>query len=259
MHLPPSYLHEPGRRYPVLYVQDGQNAFSSAGPGVAYGWGNWELDIAADQLCRENRMREVILVTVDCTSSRYREYRGPVAANQENQKYEAYRDFLIHELKPGIDKEYRTLADPANSALIGSSMGGICSVAIAWERPDVFGQAASLSGAFQVENKYFLRHVLRRYSGPVKPLRIYLDSGDCDYSGGDDGLNETMAVAAEFKRIGWNENNLHHFIDPRLTAEQLTPFHLPEDKFREAQASQHNELYWRLRAWRPLCWMFPKV
>src|SRR5205823_3553174 len=101
IYLPRSYFKEPPRRYPVLYLHDGQNVFSSAGTDCCFGWGSWD-----------------------------------------------------------IDKKFRTLPKPQNTGIMGSSLGGICSLAIAWENPKVFGLAASLSGSFQVERSYFLTNVL---------------------------------------------------------------------------------------------------
>jgi predicted alpha/beta superfamily hydrolase len=274
IYTPPSYDREPARRYPVLYVHDGQNAFTTVGTNVAFGWGNWELDRTVNSLCAAGRLREIILVAVDCSAERYQDYRGPAypwpeaelkelkqrpPATGDNSRYEKYQRFLIEELKPKIDREYRTLSDASNTGVLGSSMGGICSLALAWERPDVFGKAASLSGAFQVEKTNFLSNVLRPYRGRPKPVRVYLDSGTCDYSGGDDGRSQTDAVAAELRRIGWKDGaGLSHFVDERpLTPAQLEQSGLRRDKWAEAQRSQHNEFYWRLRAWRALTFLFP--
>ncbi len=257
VYLPPGY--ETGQdRFPVLYVHDGQNAFSTAGPHAAFGWGNWELDKTADRLIAEKKMRPIIIVAIDCSASRYREYRGPIPAPQDNKGFERYSRFLIDELKPHIDREYRTLPEPAHTGLMGSSMGGICSVTLAWEHPNVFGLAASLSASFEVEKQFFLNQILSNYTAGPKPLRLYLDSGTVDYTGGDDGAKQTAAVAAQMERIGWKRgNNLLHFVDRPLTAAELGPFHLAEGKLKEAQRSQHNELYWRLRAWRALTFLFP--
>ena len=203
-------------------------------------------------------MRPIIMVAIDCSASRYREYRGPIAAGSDNRAYDRYARFLIAEVKPRIDRDYRTLAGPEHTGLLGSSMGGICSLALAWQNPETFGLAASLSGAFQVEKQHFLEKVLGSPIVKKKPIRIYLDSGTSDYTGGDDGLKQTEAVANELKRIGWKtEKDLLHFVDRPLTADELKPFDLPPDKFKEAQRSQHNELYWRLRAWRALTFLFP--
>ena len=258
IYVPPGYDESKSIRYPVLYVQDGQNAFTTAGPHAAFGWGNWELDKTAGRLIARGEMRPIIMVAIDCGASRYREYRGPIRAGGENRAYERYTRFLMEELKPKIDRDYRTLPGSANNGLLGSSMGGICSVALAWGHPEIFGLAASLSGAFQVESNYFQSEIVGNFKGPKKPIRIYLDSGISDYSGGDDGLKNTEALARELTRIGWKQGeDLLHFVDQPLTAEQLEPFDLPADKFKEAQRSQHNELYWRLRAWRALTFLFP--
>ncbi|HAV62931.1 MAG TPA: hypothetical protein DCY13_11270 [Verrucomicrobiales bacterium] len=255
--LPPSYDAAADRRFPVLYLHDGQNVLSSAGPHVAFGWGNWEVDKSVERLAAEGRMREIILVAIDNTRQRFPEYRGP-SAGGEDSVYQAYRRFLIEELKPMIDRRYRTLPDAANTGVMGSSLGGIVSLALAWDRPDVFGLAASVSGAFQVEQKHFLGHVLKTHRDGPKPFRIYLDSG-ISSGRGDDGRTNTLAVANELRRIGWVDgvNLKHHLDEVPLTAEQLAPFNLPPDKLKEAQTAQHNELYWRLRVWRPLEFLFP--
>jgi predicted alpha/beta superfamily hydrolase len=262
--LPASYWHESSRHYPVVYLHDGQNVFASAGANCCFGWGSWEVDRTAERLAAEGRMREVILVAIDNSRFRYQEYRGPAAAakgeaERERSRYDHYAAFLTKELKPLIDKEYRTLKDPRNTAVLGSSMGGLCSIALAWEFPRTFGAAASLSGAFQVEKRYFLEKVLKAYRGRVKPLRIYLDSGTIDFTGDDDGRRHTVAVADELRRIGWKDGkNLAHMVHEHLYSDyELEKIGLPRHKWKEAQASQHNEFYWRERVWRALEFLFP--
>ncbi len=272
--VPPSYEREPGRRFPVLYLHDGQNTFTTVGTNVAFGWGNWELDKTATELANAGKMQEIIMVAVDCGAERYLDYRGPAyhyleselqgmkrqpQAPGDNSRYEKYTRFLIEELKPKIDREYRTLAEATNTGVMGSSMGGVCSLALAWEHPETFGKAASLSGAFQVERTNFLSNVLLAYRGKPTPIRIYLDSGTMDYSGGDDGRQGTDAVAAQLRRIGWKEGkDLEHFVDLQpLTDAELEKAGLRPDKWKEAKTSQHNEFCWRLRAWRPLVFLFP--
>src|SRR4051794_37639739 len=94
VYLPPNYENST-ERYPVLYVHDGQNAFSSAGAHAAFGWGNWELDKTADRLIGEHKIRPLIIVAIDCSASRYRDYRGPVPGNLNNNPYHRYSRFLI--------------------------------------------------------------------------------------------------------------------------------------------------------------------
>lgn len=270
LYLPASYDKQSTKRYPVLYVHDGQNVFSTAGTNIAFGWGSWELDKTVDRLSQEGTLQEIIMVAVDNSPERYADYcgrvsskTGPAVMNEvsggKETAFEKYANFLIHELKPKIDREYRTLSGPENTGVMGSSLGGICSVALGWEHPEVFGKAASLSGAFQVDHTNFLKNVLRKYQGKPKPVRIYLDSGTIDFTGGDDGRALTAEVVAELKRMGW-ENQLMHYVDTKpLTTTQLEKSGLRRDKWPEAGCSQHNEFYWKLRSERPLRFLFPKA
>jgi enterochelin esterase-like enzyme len=261
IYLPPSYPTQPQRRYPVLYLQDGQNVFSSAGTNAAFGWGSWQLDRTVDALCRAGKMQEIIMVAVDNSFARLEEYNGRHHGPEEtapDTAFEIYEAFLIMELKPQIDREYRTLPDAAHTAVVGSSLGGLCSLALAWDHPEIFGGAVSLSGAFQVDRTNFLNGVLKNYQGKAKPFRVYLDSGSVDFTGGDDGHALTRQVAAELRRIGWSKKNLKLYFDAKpLTPAKLRRTGLRHDKWAEAQTSQHNEFYWRLRAWRALTFLFP--
>jgi enterochelin esterase-like enzyme len=278
IYLPPTYDRNFSRRFPVLYVHDGQNVFSSAGMDCCFGWGNWELDRSVDRLCAEGRMREIIIVAVDNSRSRYKEYRGrlhaeerprrlkakkpaPVAPTNtpDNVNFDAYANFLVKELKPRIDQEFRTLKTAANTGVLGSSLGGICSLSLAWEFPRVFGRAASLSGSFQIERRNFIEQVLRPYDAKPKALRLYLDSGTVDFTGDDDGRKLTGSIVTELRRIGWkDEKNLRHFTDSaRASEHEMEQAGLRRDKWGEAQKSQHNEFYWRLRVWRALEFLFP--
>jgi predicted alpha/beta superfamily hydrolase len=260
IYLPASYEGSAERKFPVLYLHDGQNVFSFAGANVGFGWGSWELDKTADALSRNGKLPEIIMVAVDNSGlGRYAEYCGahrPEGATT-NTPFENYAAFLIQELKPRIDKNYRTHSEPAQAGVMGSSMGGICSVVLAWEHPEVFGSAASLSGAFTVEKTNFLQNVLKPCSSKSGKARIYLDSGVCDFMGGDDGRSLTEAVAGEFRRLGWGDELLHYTDLKPLSEEALGKSGLRRDKWEEAQRSQHNEFYWRLRAWRPLTFLFP--
>ena len=116
-------------------------------------------------------------------------------------------------------------------------MGGVCSVALGWQAPTVFGLAASLSGAFQVERRTFLLRILRRYHGRPKALRVYLDSGTTDYSGGDDGRVATITLRDGLVEKGWVLGaDLQHVI---------------------GQGHSHSEDYWRARLPGALRWLFP--
>jgi enterochelin esterase-like enzyme len=264
VYLPASYQMDPRRRYPVLYVQDGQNIFSSAGTNCAFGWGGWQLDKTADELSRAGKMQEIIMVAVDNSVNRLDEYDGRLNSSQAGTvttntttAFQNYAAFLITELKPRIDREYRTRPDPANTGLMGSSLGGFASLTLAWNHPDVFGRTACLSGSFQIARTNFLNETLRNYRGTPKPFQIYLDSGTLDFTGGDDNRALTAQAAAELRRIGWNINLMLYVYEKPLTPEAMSKAGLRRDKWNEALTSQHNEFYWRLRAWRALVFLFP--
>jgi predicted alpha/beta superfamily hydrolase len=261
IYLPASYGKQSDRRFPVLYLHDGQNVFSTAGTNTAFGWGSWELDKTVDQLCHDGKMQEIIMVAVDNSAARYAEYCGKTSApsSATNTAFESYAAFLMEELKPRVDREYRTQPEPANTGTMGSSLGGICSMALAWQHPEVFGRAASLSGAFQVERTNFLKQVLQTYHGKPKPVRLYLDSGMIDFTGGDDGCALTREVSKQFSRIGWKIDLMHYIDTKPLTISELKRCDLRQDKWSEAQSSQHNEFYWRFRSWRALTFLFPSV
>jgi predicted alpha/beta superfamily hydrolase len=260
IYLPPYYDGSPRKRYPVLYVHDGQNVFSSAGPGACYGWGSWDLDGTVNRLVEAKKMREIIMVSIDNGRYRYQEYRGP-AAYSVATRFSQYSQFIARELKPRIDAEFRTMPKPAYTGLLGSSLGGICSIAMAWEHSDVFGLAGSLSGSFQVEKHCFLKKVLASYKRPRKAIRFYLDSGVMDFDGDDDGRQDTEAVANELRRIGWKDNvNLKHHVDAApLNEQELERAGVPNYKWGDALQSQHNEFYWRIRAWRALTFLYPPL
>jgi enterochelin esterase-like enzyme len=260
VYIPPSYRTNPLRRYPVLYMHDGQNAFSSP-TGTTFGWGSWELDLTVDALCHARRMQEVIMVAVDSSPARLEEYNGQrrlQGGSRARTAFEKYEAFLTSELKPLMDREYHTLPKAECTAVMGSSMGGLCSLVLAWDHPETFGGVASLSGAFPADLPNLLDDAMGRYNGPRKPFRVYLDSGVAGPMGGDDGRFGTERVAAELRRMGWTTDDLEWFVDKRLLSPaQLKKSGLSRTKWAEAKASQHNELYWRRRVWRALTFLFP--
>ena len=201
--LPPSYADSPERRYPVLYMHDGQQIFDPA----TSTWGqDWEVDEWCDSLMRAGSMREVIVVGIYCTPERREEYSTLHGADD-------YTRFVIEELKPMIDDRYRTLPDRAHTAVAGSSMGGGISFHMAWTRPDVFSQAACLSPAFTYEQDPILMQRVRDCT--ERPdLRLYL------YCGEADDLerilvNDLYLMKAALAGIGWTEGpDLMIEIDP---------------------------------------------
>src|ERR1035437_8872527 len=130
--LPPSYDIAKQKRYPVLYAHDGQNLFdpSTSAFGI-----DWQLDETADSLIQQGKIKEIIIVGIYNTRGRMKEY-------YTGNTGESYMKFVVKDLKPFIDKTYRTLPDRKNTATIGSSAGGLVSFMLVWEYNDVFSRAA---------------------------------------------------------------------------------------------------------------------
>lgn len=139
------------KTYPVLYMHDGQNLFSEH--TAAYG--EWGVDEALDSLTSRTR-KEVIIVAVDhgekTRINEYTPYDHPEFGKGEGKQYV---EFLVNTLKPFIDKNYRTMRDPANTFVAGSSMGGLISMYAITKYPNVFGAAGVFSPAFWVAPAIF--------------------------------------------------------------------------------------------------------
>lgn len=159
--LPPGYHENLLKRYPVLYMHDGHNLFFKE---EAFVGNTWRTDEILNLLDKMNAIEEVIVVGI-FPNDRMTEYTQP--------GYEDYGRFLAEKLKPVIDQKYRTLPEPANTAVMGSSLGGVVSFYLGWERPDVFGKVACLSSTFGYHDD-----LLERVSAePKRNIQIYLDSG----------------------------------------------------------------------------------
>src|SRR5947208_4202659 len=159
--LPPGYYENTLKKYPVLYMHDGHNLFFKE---EAFVGNTWRADEVLTMLDKMNAIEEVIVVGIH-PNDRMSEYTLP--------GYEEYGRFLVETLKPLIDAKYRALGGRANTAVMGSSLGGVVSFSLGWQWPDVFGKVACLSSTFT-----FRDDLLKRISLEAKrKIRIYLDSG----------------------------------------------------------------------------------
>ncbi|MEB8327769.1 alpha/beta hydrolase-fold protein [Flavobacteriaceae bacterium KMM 6897] len=143
IYLPPGY-YESDLSYPVLYMQDGQNLFDDA---TAYA-GEWGVDESLNALA-VNAGLKMIVVGID----NGQEKRINELSPWENKKYgkaegEQYVEFMVHQLKPFIDSNFRTLPDRKHTSLMGSSLGGLISHYALFQYPDVFGKAAIFSPSY---------------------------------------------------------------------------------------------------------------
>ena len=177
IYLPSSYSIST-RKYPVLYMHDGQNIFDDA---TSFS-GEWGVDEAIDTLGLKTK--ECIVIGIDNGGDkRLNEYcpydfsLSGIAANNKTNVGEGdkYVDFLVKTLKPFIDKKYRTLKDSKNTFTAGSSMGGLISMYAVLKYPKVFGGAGVFSPAFWVGPKIF--DDIKSKGKKVK-AKIYFYAGD---------------------------------------------------------------------------------
>ena len=158
---PPGYFENTLQRYPILYMQDGQNLFF---PDEAFGGAHWRVAETLTALDDMNVVRPVLVV-------------GLYAVDRESSYtlpgYGAYGRMLVKQVKPAIDAEYRTLPGRESTAVMGSSLGGVVALHLGWQFPEVFGMVACLSSTFGWRDD--LRE--RIAAEPRRALRIYLDSG----------------------------------------------------------------------------------
>jgi len=140
--LPPGYEDNTDDKYPVIYLQDGQNAFDS----YTSAFGNeWRVDESIDSMVKKGTIPPLIAVGIYNTPDRSAEYLPGDTAG-------LYMDFIVNHLKPFIDSAYRSLPGPEHTITCGSSAGGTISFMLVWEHPEVFSKGICMSPAFRIES-----------------------------------------------------------------------------------------------------------
>lgn len=212
IYLPPGYENA-DKRYPVLYMHDGQNLFDDATSYV----GEWGVDESLNQLAQDCGM-EVIVVGIDHGN----ELRMTELNPYNNERFgkgegDAYVDFLVQELKPKIDQQYRTLPDRKHTAVMGSSMGGLISNHAINRYPDVFGAAGIFSPSYWIAPQIF---AATEANPQLENTRIYLVAGGLEGESMTEGFEQMHALLQQLN----SANNWQ----AKLDAE-----------------GEHNEAFWR--------------
>jgi len=224
--LPPDYDSSDSKRFPVLYMHDGQNIFNPATSSLGY---DWRIDEIADSLISLEEIPSLIVVGIYNSGRRFYEYSN----TDEGEKY---MKFIVSELKPFIDSNYKTLTDRNNTFVGGSSMGGLISFMLGWEYPEVFSRMICVSPAFKIRNVDYVS-VVKKYEGKKKPLKIYIDNGGI-------GL----------------EAELQSGIDEMLKVLQEKSYKLNEDIFWfKDDKAEHNEIAWSKRVPTFIKFLFDKI
>jgi predicted alpha/beta superfamily hydrolase len=232
IYLPPGYNDRGDIRYPVLYMHDGQNLFE---PDRAFIPGqHWRLAEAADEKIGGRTARPMIIVGIDNTGpSRIDEYTPTRDASRNGGgKADDYGRMLIEELKPIVDAQYRTLSDAPNTALGGSSLGGLATLNLGLTHPEVYGHLAVMSPSVWWDHRAVLS-VVDYFDAPQRP-RIWLDMGGRE---GIEGLADARLLRERLRTNGWRtEDELYYFEDRR---------------------ADHSERSWARRAPAVLEFLFP--
>lgn len=220
--LPTDYEVNKNQKFDVLYMHDGQNLFDPATSSFGV---DWQVDETVDSLIATKKIKPIIVVGIYNTKDRSSEYNPA-------EKGGDYMKFLVHQLKPFIDQNYRTNPGRNNTSVGGSSMGGIISFALAWEYSEVFSKAICMSPAFKISHIDYVKEV-ENYSGKKKNIKLYIDNGGI-------GLEEQLQPG----------------IDEMLSALKSKGYKEPQDLLwildKEAK---HFEAAWAKRMPSALIWL----
>ena len=209
VYLPAGYDERDDRRYPVLYMQDGQNLFDAH---RAYVPGNhWRLQEAADLAIGERTAAPMIIVGVDHAGPGRMDEYTPVRDKKHSGGGRAadYARFLIEELKPAIDAGFRTLPDAQNTAVGGSSLGGLVSMYLALAHPEVFRKAAVMSPSVWWADHAIITAV-EVFEGALP--RLWLDIGGRE---GMEALRDARTLRDRIAAKGWGDHTFRFFEDRR--------------------------------------------
>jgi predicted alpha/beta superfamily hydrolase len=223
--LPPDYDGWGATRYPVLYLNDGQNLFD---PATAFAGVHWQVGETATRLIAEQKIRPLIIVGIDNTKNRAREYI-PYRSQDPRvffAKGKYYPDFLRYEVMPLIESSYSVLKGAENAGLGGSSLGGLITLYTQLAAPGVFGRLLIESPSLFVANRKILDESRRVRNWDA---RIYLGTGTREV-GDPEKDSKIVADVRDLEAI---------LRDAGMSQEQL--------KVRVAEGATHSEGAWAER------------
>lgn len=232
VYLPPGYETGVAERYPVLYLHDGQNVFDAATSFSE----EWRVDETAQQLITAGRIEPIIVVGVYNTGVyRIDEYTPTSRPDKGGGGHaDDYGRMLVEELKPFIDATYRTASDAANTAMGGSSLGGLLTLHVGLRHPAAFGKLAALSPSIWWDDRVILREVEALPRRHPAPQRIWLDAGTRE---GEDVIPDARRLRAALVSRGW------------VIGHDLS--------YVEARGGRHDEHSWAKRVAPVLKFLFP--
>jgi predicted alpha/beta superfamily hydrolase len=229
VYLPPGYNARGARRYPTLYLHDGQNVFDKA---TSVGE-EWRVDETAQELIAAGEIEPLIMVGIYNTGEhRIGEYTPTPHPQKGGGLANAYGRMLVEELKPLIDRKYKTLPSAGSTGMAGSSLGGLLTMHLGLKYPTVFSRLAVLSPSVWWGQRVILKEV---EALPCKlPFRIWLDAGTAE---GEEVIRDSRALKDALVKKGWVEGQ--------------------DLLYQEAEGGQHNEASWAKRVGPFLKFLYP--
>lgn len=238
IYLPPSYI-KCEKKYPVLYMHDGQNIFNAY---TSFSGEEWQVDNTLDELANYNSDYEVIVIGIENGGvERLNEYSPwkstiqniPSVKNQGGQGNK-YVDSIVKTLKPYIDNNFRTVAN--DSGIIGSSMGALISLYASLKYPNIFQKVGLLSPAFWFAKDKLFKFINSTKLNVNNNFFIYCgekESGIIEFS--EIYKNDSIEIYNLLKTLGFN--SLELLID---------------------KDGIHNEIYWAKHFKRIFLWLYDK-
>ncbi|HLZ90588.1 MAG TPA: alpha/beta hydrolase-fold protein [Candidatus Acidoferrum sp.] len=231
VYLPPSYDEQSHRRFPVLYLHDGQNLFDGATsfvPGM-----DWHVGHTADDFILTGAVQPIIIVGIyNVGKVRIHEYTPTKAPRLGGGRADRYAKFLMQEVMPFIQHEYRALDDYRVTGMGGSSLGGLLSLYLGLKHPQVFGRIAALSPSV-----WWNQRVIHRFAAaaPVEPRpRIWLDIGTKE---GPRIVQEVEQFRDILQQKGWRVGR--------------------DLYYQRVEGAEHNEAAWARRVGPFLQFLYP--
>jgi predicted alpha/beta superfamily hydrolase len=217
----------------VLYLHDGQNLFDAA---TAFAGNEWGLDELAEEMISNHEMEPLIIVGIyNAGPKRMAEYTHVPDQRGRGGRAKRYAKLIAEDLKPFIDSEYRTLPDTENTALGGSSLGGLVTLYLGLHYPGIFGKLIVMSPSVWWANRAILREIRKLKKKP--PQKIWLDIGTCEGTNPEHCVEDARMLRDALIAKGWQ---------------------LEKDfRFVEDEGAGHNEKAWGFRMRDALRFMFP--
>ncbi len=224
IYLPPDYDNS-NEHYPVLYMHDGQNLFDAF---TSY-LGEWEIDETLNELAEDGYQVPIVVGIDNGGEERMNEYNPWVNPQYGGGQGDEYIDFLVFNLKPYIDENYRTLSGKENTGIMGSSMGGLISQYGALKFQDVFSKSGIFSPAYWTADSIW---AFTNETGKQQNMKLFQLIGGEEGSG---AIDDMWAMHNVFTDLGFSENELFSI---------------------EVENGQHNEAFWKEQFADAYLWMY---